>query len=171
MNLTYVRDRSFLVRLNFCIKMLKAHESRIFRILLNKKYGHLYRKNWEVDQSKCYYCDDPFYCYDHRPAISLCPNINIQEYLGLGGKFELLPSCRMCNSILYNKHFDSTSECILHLFDKYNNRLGKLPEWEPREITEMSYHMQCIIKAGQQKRNQLVDKILKIRTRLYLHKD
>lgn len=118
--------------------MSGINDSKNYRKGLIKRYGWLYKKDFTVDQSKCYYCGIEKTAYDHRPAITLVVNLNITVYKKQGGKFELIPSCVGCNSTLNNKNFHNKFECLLFLFERYNKKLDKMELCEPHELKEMS---------------------------------
>jgi len=141
---------------------MSTQDKNFYRQSLIKAYNHLYSKDYTVPKDICRYCGSPFYCWDHRPAISQVPNMNIIEYQKEGGKFLLIPACEDCNKYLNAGFFIDILDCLFFLRDKYRAKLFKSPVWTESELSEMSYYMQCKIKGGQIKRNIIVDKIEKI---------
>jgi hypothetical protein len=138
-----------------------------YRQGLEKKYNHLYKKDYSVPKDICRYCGSSFYCYDHRPAISQLPNMDIIEYQKEGGKFILIPACRTCNAYLNDRYFLDVLDCLFFLRDKYRAKLSVLPPiWGKKDIIIMSPQMQDMIIEGQMRRNIIVDKIENIYTHI-----
>jgi hypothetical protein len=138
-----------------------------YRKFLTKTYHHLYSKDFCMDQRKCFYCSEPSTCYDHRPAISLLPSLDIKEYLEKGSKFRLIPSCTLCNSYLSNTNFINIFDCLLFLKTKYNKKLDKFPVWSEKELEFISESLIGLILLNQEKRNVLIEKLENIQGRIY----
>lgn len=136
-----------------------SSKSSFERKALQKKYGHLYQRDFTIDNRKCFYCKDYFYCYDHRPAISNLPNINIKDFIKNGGKFELIPSCKQCNAFLYNKVFSNKFEALIHLLDRYDNKIKKMPEWTQEEMKGLGRSIIGVIEKGRQEREFVLSKM------------
>lgn len=131
-----------------------------YRNILIKKYHNLYRINSYFDRTICGYCNEPMECYDHVPAISLCENMDVQQYKKDGGNFWLIPSCSKCNNFLNNKNLPTYEERLLYLKDKYNNKLSKIKGvWTDEEIKEMGYMLQQMIIAKNNQRNKIIEQI------------
>lgn len=116
-------------------------------------YDHLYDLALYFYRMFCAYCDEPFYCYDHCPAITRCSTIDKKLFKDLGFNFIKFPSCKNCNELLGNKHLITYSERLELLIDALDKSLDKVEIWTEKELSEMGRGMRDYIVSKQHQNN------------------
>lgn len=137
--------------------MKKSYE----RKRLMKLYGFLYRRITGFEWDKCIYCNEGMECFDHVPPLSICEEIDVIEYKKNGGRFVLLPSCKKCNSYLYDYSDSDFVNRIDFLVRKYNKVLKRIQntEWTKEELDELGYTLKTLIKSRIAKKEIIQNKI------------
>lgn len=126
---------------------------------LKARYGDLYKRATGFNRSICAYCGHSSECFDHVPALSVLPNIDVKEFLKKGGKLLLYPSCQQCNGILNNKNYTEYLDRLDYLSQKYYSKIERTEVWTPYEINQLSGTLKAYIQANQYKIKGLLQKI------------
>lgn len=129
---------------------------------LEKVYNPLYRRlrGTEVDMACCWYCGSPMTEWDH------CPPLHGVEYYGTKTLFEkgislhLIPSCQLCNSILGPKMLLTPIERLLHLRDRYCQKVEESKAfWTEEELEELGGGLKSYVLKNQNKLSESIAKL------------
>ncbi|MDE2232528.1 MAG: hypothetical protein KGJ90_00150 [Patescibacteria group bacterium] len=102
-----------------------------------------------LNQEWCVYCGDLATTVDHFIPISIFASL-----IGIGADINgkiLVPACRECNLLAGDKLFKTIGAKRRYLQNRIKERYRKvlnMPFWEEKEISELSPHMQEIVKNG-----------------------
>ncbi len=124
-------------------------------------YGHLYRIHYYDGDSKCFYCGDFKYTYDHCPPLYYIEAFVAPSEAGKRKyAFWKVGSCKHCNQLLGHRYLPTVFErsCFIarRLEEKYEQRSTL---WSPDEAKEMGIHFQRMIAARQEQAKELLSRI------------